>query len=45
LSISPSGGKGIWFEPDNSLSAENEDFLLIIRDLLDAVEAMENSTK
>lgn len=39
-----SGGKGAGLEPNQPLSFENEDFLLLIKDLLDAVEAMEKST-
>jgi hypothetical protein len=37
------GGKGIELELNHSLSPENEDFLLLITDLLDAIEAMEKS--
>jgi len=40
-----SGGKGIELEPYHHLLPENEDFLLLIKDLLDAVEAMEISEK
>lgn len=32
------GGKGIELEPNLNLPFENEDFLLLIKDLLDAME-------
>jgi hypothetical protein len=39
------GVEGIELEPNQPLSFESEDFLLLIKDLLDAIEAMEKSTK
>jgi hypothetical protein len=38
-----SGAGGIELEPDYRLLPENEDFLLLIKDLLYAIEAMEKS--
>jgi hypothetical protein len=40
-----SGGKGSRLESNYSLLPGNEDFLRLIKDLLDAVKVMENSTK
>ena len=39
-----SGGKEIELEPNYSLLPANEDFLLLIKDLLNMVEAMEKSS-
>jgi hypothetical protein len=36
---------GTGLEPNQPLSFENEDFLLLIKDLHDAVEAMEKSNR
>jgi hypothetical protein len=39
------GGKGIKLEPNPSSLIENEDFLLLIKNLLDAIDAMKESGK
>jgi hypothetical protein len=45
MNISLRGAGGIELEPNHYQSLGNEDYLLLIKNLLDVVEAMENPVR